>query len=152
MKKFLSVLLTLVSVICISFAFGGCGSNVEVRGKFYSLEKAYDNGWLSMGDLESIAYYYNDYSNRTDGPDKKLSSEEEEEIKRAFLNQIAEDPFGEKDEVKINFYYGTFNGNIVVAVRYSLMCIDPVTKDEVYIGGVLFKNYWDAQTWVYHLN
>ena len=45
MKKFLSILLSLISVVCIAFAFGGCSDKTTTYTE------------LSEEDLKSLQYY-----------------------------------------------------------------------------------------------
>lgn len=81
MKKLISVLLALVSVICVAFSFVGCGNNEAAEkgnvspvtdakensgdgkkleaGKFYTVTEAYESGYLTREDVMSIAYYHN---------------------------------------------------------------------------------------------
>ncbi|MCL2798337.1 MAG: hypothetical protein FWD58_09850 [Firmicutes bacterium] len=41
--------------------FSACDPKVEIsKGAFYSLQEAYDNGWLTQGDVKDIAWYYYD--------------------------------------------------------------------------------------------
>lgn len=168
MKKwfllFCSVLLILSSMLiaCTSDNQNETNENgnekIEVRGRFYLLEVAYDNSWLNENDLKSIACSYNDfqqkdnpYSGMYEQPTEALSNDVENELKQAYLNQIAEYPDGLLENVQINYYYGTYNGNIVIRIYSDYLCIDPMIKEEVYIGSVTFKGYWDAQTWIYHI-
>lgn len=131
----------------------------NVRGKYYLLQTAYDNGWLNEDDLKSIACYYNDFQKKDNPysgmyvpPAEGLSEDVENELKQAYLNQIAEYPDGLLENVQINYYYGTYNGNIIIKIRSYYIFIEPIEKEEFYIGNVVFKSYWDAQTWVYHID
>lgn len=56
MKKIKIVIVALILGIVIVFGIVCC--NV-VMGKLYTLQEAYDNGWLTQADLMSIAYYHN---------------------------------------------------------------------------------------------
>lgn len=163
MKKFLSIILALVSVICVSFALGGCNNKtidkqVVVRGQYYDLTQAYENGWLNIDDLESIACcYYDSYNEENPYSGKfilteKLTAKMEAELKQAFLEQIAEFPEGDRAYVKIMCYFGTYNGNAIVRLFSDYVCEDPIIKEEFYIGGVLFKNFWLGDIRVYHIN
>ena len=49
------IIFGVILMICLGF-FNGYGSP---KGNFYSLREAYDNGWLTQEDLQSLAYYYN---------------------------------------------------------------------------------------------
>ena len=159
MKKFLSILLALISVICVSFAFGGCTDDtVVVRGQFYYLSQAYENGWLDGDDLESIAYCYYDSYNFEENPysgkftsTEELTAKMETELKQAYLEQIDEYPEGDRNYVYISFYFGTYNGNVAVRI-HGYNCFDPIYEEEYYVGGVLFKHFWPGNIRVYHIN
>ena len=41
--------------------FSACDPKVEIsKGAFYTLQEAYDNGWLTQEDIKDIAWYYYD--------------------------------------------------------------------------------------------
>ena len=161
MKKILSILLSIISVISIAFAFGGCGDEpVEVRGKLYTMEQAYENGWLNEDDLKSIAcedydyrfrYEENPYSGMftsTEKLDKKI----EAEIKQAFLKQVIRSRTMTREQVSISKYYGTYSGNIVVQLYGEGVCFDHYIEPVAEVGGVIFKDYWEGDFRVYRFN
>lgn len=93
MKKFLSILISIISVVFISFAFVGCdGEEIEVRGKYYDLEEAYENGWLTEDDLKSVSCKFNDtFYSYEENPysgmftsTEELSEEIQIELKKAY--------------------------------------------------------------------
>jgi len=55
MKKLFSLGVILAMALSL---FSAC--EPESKGAFYSLQQAYDNGWLTQEDLRSIAYYHHD--------------------------------------------------------------------------------------------
>ena len=131
---------------------------VKVRGKFYTMEQAYVNGWLNKGDLKSIACSYYDGSyeeNPYSGmytSTGELTEEMDAEIKQAFLEQIVESSKSHRENVSIVHNYGTYNGNIVVWLNCKGVCIDYASTKAFNIGGVSFKNFWDGKCQVYHIN
>ena len=180
MKKVVSSLLVFVSAVCMTFAFAGCGDKpaeennsstenktaeyvspllasplfaptLEGRGNFYTMEVAYDNGWLNADDVRSLACCYyelytdeeNPYSGAYKEPTEKLSEETESELKQAFA--------GGTNNVTVDKYYGTYNDNIVVTMRNHDIFIDILIEPEFNIGGIIFKNFWQGQMLVYHL-
>ena len=161
MKKLLSVLISLISIICLAFAFGGCDNETaEVKGQFYTMEEAYENHWLDEGDLKSIAccYYENDlryeenpYSGMFTST-VELSEKMETDIKQAFLEQVVRLSEEYKDDVSIKRYFGTYNGNIVVRMYCEGVCIDHYIEPEAEVGGVIFKEYWEGDFRVYRIN
>lgn len=159
MGKVKKIIVALVLAILTAFCFAGCTDDeVKVRGKFYSLEAAYENGWLNENDLKSIACYNNDfqgkdnpYSGMYEPPAEELGKDVGNELKQAYLSQIAEYPEGLLENVRINYYYGTYNGNIVIKIYSDYICIEPIDVEEYYIGNVVFK-VPDTGTLVYHID
>lgn len=132
---------------------------VNVRGKFYTPENAYENGWLNEGDLKSIACDYYDHYSYEENPysgmftsTEELTEEMEAEIKQAYLEQFVELPEGDRNRVKIYHCYGIYNGNVVIGIRSNYMIIDPVPPEDTDIGGVIFKDYWYSKFFIYHIN
>ena len=160
MKKFLLILLSLISVICIAFAFGGCNKTIKITGTFYTMEKAYEKGYLSEDDLKSIACSYYDSHNfrYEENPysgmftsTEKLTKKLETEIKQAYLEEIVKVRDGDRDRVDINRYYGTYNENIVIRIYCSYLYFDHAVEPEAEVGGVMFKDYWVGDFLVYHI-
>ena len=159
MKKLISIIFTLISVVIVSFSLVGCGATVKVRGQYYKLSKAYDNGWLSVDDLESIACRYYDFYNFEENPysgkftlTEELTAKKEAELKQAYLEQIDKLPEGDREQVRIACYFGTYNGNVVVSISSVYFNCDIKVEEEFYIGGVLFKNFWQGDILVYHID
>ena len=163
MKKILSILLAIISTICITFAFVGCGT-VEVSGSFYTIKQAYDNGWLNEDDLKSIAcgYYeffqfsvYTDYENLYSGmfdPHEELSKTKEKELKQAYLVQIVKAPDSSIDGVEIAQYYGTYNENIVVGILSDYIKADKIVEEKFIVGNIVFNKFCEGDILVYHIN
>ena len=163
MKRVLSIAFAIISVICLSFAFGGCSKKqiieVEDKNQFYTLKQSYNNGWLNKSDLKSIACCYydwykveNPYSGLYEEPTDELSTEVENEIKRIYIEKTVGDPELPIDDVKIRKYFGTYNCNIVFSINSDFVCIDPIVEKELKIGGVIFKNFWQGEILVYHIS
>ena len=145
----------------IAFAFGGCNKEIKITGAFYTMEKAYEKGWLNDDDMKSIAYSYYDSHNfgYEENPysgmytsTEKLTKKIETELKQAYLEQIAKVRDGDRNRVKIPNYYGTYNKNVVITItsNYIFACDFPI-EDEAEIGGAIFKDYWDTHFMVYHI-
>ena len=166
MKKILSISLLLISVVCIVFAFGGCGEERQkdvgdgAKGRFYTLKESYDNGWLDEDDVKSIACCYydsykyeeNPYSGLYGEPKEGLSERTENELKQAYLEQKVRKPELSINGVYIKKYFGVYNGNYVISITSEYLKIDPIIEEEFYIGNVLFKNFWQGDILVYHIN
>lgn len=130
--------------------------SATVTGRLYDIETAYENGWLGEDDLKSLACYRygvnsedNPYSGMYKNPEDKLSREMRSELKDAYLRQIAQTWSTCLDDASVYRYYGTYNGNIVVAMAWEAGCIYPIISDKE-IGGVVFKNYNPLAFYVYH--
>ena len=108
-------------------------------GEFYSLQTAYDNGWISKGDLRNIAYYYAGDAQKkgfkpTPITPESLSAETELAIKESFLQ------FWGKEDISlivIRDYYGEYNGFIAMIIYYSGPH-NPVACKET-VGGISFE-------------
>ena len=128
-KKLLSTCAALVMGLCL---FCGCGQKPppQIEDKpFYTLEEAYDYGWLSKNDLKSIA---NKINNRESIDLDELDGEVLTEIKTAYA--LLRDT--ESDEVGVA-YYGNFKSYYAVDVFVKGDgASDVITK--VYVGGGVF--------------
>lgn len=155
MKKFISVLLSIISVICISFTVICCGERpdqetTESDGRLYTIINAFDEEWIDKDDLKSIACGYyewrniedNPYSGRYEQPIEQLSKETENKIKQAY--------FDRSEEVKILKYYGTYEGNVVVTLGYENVNYEAGENADVTIDGVVFPELKLYPIRVYH--
>lgn len=113
-------------------------------GSFYSLQKAFDNGWLTKEDLQSIAYYLNDdsmpiYPN-------ELSVEIEKAIKetRAFnlraevdASGVSRFPDAKAEDISFRGYYGNYNNLFAVMIADSFTEYGQAEWSEI-VDGVTF--------------
>ena len=58
-KKWLAFVAACMSLVAAVLVAGCKPEQQYAVGNFYSLEEAYENGWLTQEDILSIAYYYN---------------------------------------------------------------------------------------------
>ena len=135
MRKFVKRFTLIVMAACMVFTgltFAGCVEET-LAGEFYTLQEAYDNGWLTQEDLLSIAYHYNhgredneelmgeDYVPQPKTPET-LSKQTEKSIKQTELDKYnngrepGSEYYGTLDQVYILGYYGTYNGCVCSAV------------------------------------
>ncbi len=140
MKKIICVL----SIFFVMFGITGCKDTeeYEVKGTFYSLQEAYDEGLLTVENLQSIA----DYLNNGTLPDDVLSLSNERSIKQAYLTKILLKvhqngtplfPDATISDVILLGYYGTYNG--AIAIRISDKYTDYGAVDiELTVEGVIF--------------
>ena len=127
MKKVLSVLFSLVLVIGIAFTFGGCGEEEEEieKGFFYTVKDAYGKGLITHEQAMSIAYYHNggiEYNeeimdeNYTPLPimPEKLSEKKEISLRLTPYMGYSKPDYSELQGIRIDRYYGMYNGCIAV--------------------------------------
>ena len=165
MKKFVSVLLALVSVICISFAFVGCGNSQaeEVKGRIDRLRYAYENvSWLDENDLKSVACRQYECYEMQENPyaglykqKTEISAKEENDFKKVYCDYYNRNNTGkdaellEPSDIEITNYYGTYDGNVVVEVIFvnedSL-----IAEEKMHIGGVDFILDYNRSIFVLH--
>ena len=135
-------------VLCLMIVLGlsmlaGCGGS---NGEFYTLQEAYVHGWLSVEELQSIAYYYQGSEDGAFVPialnPEKLSVETEQRIKRTHLQNIKRDyPSADISGIDIEEYFGTYGDCIVVNVRDNYRKIDFLVVPKIEIGGVIFYDF-----------
>ncbi len=127
MKKLLAILLTIISVVGIACAFGGCGNEDEQTGVFYTVTEAYERGYLTREQVMSIAYYHNGGTEHNEEimgddykpfPPTKPNAETEKAIKKTYYHsdnwKRYENDFKFED---INCgYYGVFDNVIAVVI------------------------------------
>lgn len=165
MKKFVSVLLSIASVICMAFAFGGCGEQPEeeIKGRIIGLRYAYmDMGWLDENDLKSVACRQYDCYGMQENPyaglykqNTEISAKEEKDFKKVYCdfynynnNPQDAEPLKPSD-IKLTNYYGTYEGNVVAEVivfgEESM-----VAENKMRIGGVDFIYDYNRHIFVFH--
>ena len=97
-------------------------------GMFYTLQEAFDNGWLTKEDLQIIAYYLNDDSGPAYSDD--LSAEIEKTIKKTWAYNLRTEvnvdgdlrfPDAKEEDVSLIGYYGNYNN------LFAVMCADNFT-------------------------
>lgn len=162
MKKLVLVLLSIISVICVASMFSGCGEDeIEVRGQYYTMEQACENGWFSEEDIKSIACAYYDYGfGYEENPyygmftsTEELSERTEKELKLAYP-EFLDQRFGVSgiavDDVNIYKCYGIYNKNVVISIGARGVFIDPAPPEDEDFGGVIFKNFYGYRFIIYH--
>ena len=113
-------------------------------GEFYTLQQAYDNGWLSKGDLRNIAYYWGGSGQRkgfkpTPKDPEELSAETELAIKEDRAHRLREQGTENAvaDGVRITNYFGSYDGLVAVLI-YDNYSGGADVIVEKYVGGVKF--------------
>ena len=157
MKKGIKNLSIVLSAIALCCGMAGCTPEQRYSvsvGHFYSLEEAYENGWLTQDDLNNIAYYYHTRHGETEHVDESfaptpktpetLSEDTQNKIKRTYLDEVIAMPNASFDGVMIYGYFGTYHDNIVVHISDTYHAYDYVIEAEHIIGGVCFYDYSSA--------
>lgn len=106
-------------LLCMFAGLSACVNEEEQMGEFYSLQTAYDEGWLTIEDLQTIAFYHND--SKTSYP-KTLSEEIARKIKEVAARNMREDVLhpvkGAKAADFSNIrYYGTYDACVVIMIK-----------------------------------
>lgn len=138
MKKLISVLLAFVSVICVTFSFVGCGDGEIKIGTFYSLQEAYDEGFISEYFLQEIAEYHN---NDIIYP-VSLTEAKKRAIKETAAYDVRSDirnnhPDCVAEDFIILKYYGQYNGYYAVIIKNMRTWSPAIDVDDwINIGSV----------------
>ncbi len=116
MKRLICVL----TIFFVMFGFVGCKDTeeYEMKGTFYTLQEAYDEGLLTVENLQSIADLHNVGTESAD----TLSSDIEESIKETAAANMRNDelssiPEAVADGFLILRYYGTYNNSVAVIMN-----------------------------------
>lgn len=143
MVKKIKIIVVLILVVSASMLLVGC---VQDRGDFYSLQEAYNNGWLTKEDLQTIA---NHHTNPEQGP--KLSEKTERAIKETRAYDLRygvetggniKEPSATVKDVIVTGYYGEYNGLFAVMITDAYTYTNDAIRD-IDIAGVTF-HYTDG--------
>lgn len=108
----------------------------EITGVFYTMEEAYEAGYLTREDLTNIAYYHNEWVPYPETLDNSIA----EAIKKTRAEDLRKDvPEAKAEDIQIIKYYGEYNGNYAVMVDNPYGEYPAVIVDEwETVGGVKF--------------
>ena len=122
----------------------------------YSLEEAYENGFITKEDLWNVAYIYNNYVNASEFEyDVKENHPEPNEflkykIKKEYLKEELSDlVFASIGGVNIKRYYGQYSGCYILDMDNDYVNVDLMIHDRYEIDGVVFLNYTGYYTKVF---
>lgn len=143
-KRIIGILFAAVLGLLLGVSVAGCG--YKPQGTFYSLQEAYDAGYITRADLEEIAERQNNgrfvSKEELDEQTEQLICEDEADR----LRNPEEDPYPEAEAsgVRIVHYYGVYQGDcyaLILNSRYELdYPMQPVEQPE-FIDGIEFMYY-----------
>ena len=151
-KRIIGILFAAMVVLLLGVSFAGCG--YRPQGAFYSLQEAYDAGYITRADLEEIAERQN---NGTFVSEAELDAQIKQQIledRAEWLRNPEEDPYPEAEAsgVRIVHYYGVYQGDCYAVMLSSIYePAFPAVEEEQWehIGGVdiLYLNSRRIEIW-----
>ncbi len=140
--KFLFAAITLFTAVLCSALFCACNKKEETRGEIFTLQQAFDNGWITTGELQKIADLHNANSSL------EISEIGEKTIDKIRLTAVNDDkksePNAKKEDYKILAYYGQYNGCYVIILNHPYAEAPAVIIDEWQTIGDVSFHYIDA--------
>ena len=111
-KTLLTISVIIITVISLSAVLCACTQEEEtpeyIEGAFYSLQEAYDNGWITEENLQSIADLYH---NKQTAPEIDISEAVSYSIRKTFADEWK----ASVSDVSYK-YYGEYNDCFAVKV------------------------------------
>lgn len=151
-KEVCFVVAILLCLILCCGIFSACEE--KDYGRFYLLRDAYRQGLISKEDLQEIADNHNAVNPESALGVSDLPKETAYKI-RCAICQKYDRRISRNKEVKINGYYGTYNGYVAVSVWVDISFIDedaecgyPLYWETYEIDGVVFYGYSGINIWV----
>ncbi len=151
-KRILGILFTAVLVLLLGVAVVGCG--YKPQGTFYSLQEAYDAGYITRADLEEIAERHN---NRPYLLEEELDAQIKQQIledRAEWLRNLEEDayPEAETSGVRIVYYYGVYQGNCYAVMLSNIYepafpAVDEEQWDHIDSVDILYFNPRRIEIW-----
>ncbi|MCM1438612.1 MAG: hypothetical protein NC131_05305 [Roseburia sp.] len=147
-KRIINIFAVAICALSLMCVFAACNKdssdseNIKpVTGQFYTLQEAYDNGYITQTDLENIAYYHNGEKSYPESLDENIANS----IKSDWAKKLSDDETDSADNtveisVVIRGYYGTYGNCVAVIVeRKGTVYVDVYRPIVVQIGNVTFK-------------
>ena len=153
MKKRIFSIWIAVCLLVLPAVLAGCGP--KTYGTFYTLQEAYDNGYLTREDLMSICYYrFNEvwlgenldsaswvkYEYTQKHTQQELDKSVENDIKKTYYSIHKSDFFDKEgtalggiDNLSVQ-YFGTYNDSYVIVMKCSLWDIGQVATPTLLAG------------------
>ena len=151
-KRILGILFTAVLVLLLGVSVAGCG--YKPHGTFYSLQEAYDAGYITRADLEEIAERQN---NGTYVSEEELDAQIKQQIledRAEGLRNPEEDPYPEAEAsgVRIVYYYGVYQGDSYAVMLSNIYepafpAVDEEQWDHIDSVDILYFNPRRIEIW-----
>ena len=151
-KRIIGILFAAMVVLLLGVSVAGCG--YKPHGAFYSLQEAYDAGYITRADLEEIAERQN---NGTYVSEEEFDPQVKQMIledRAEWLRNPEEDPYPEAEAsgVRIVHYYGVYQGDCYAVMLSSIYepAFPAVAEEQwEHIGGVdiLYLNPRRIEIW-----
>lgn len=128
MKRLLAILLTLTTLGCLGLR--GCKKRQAI-GKFYTLQEACEQGFLTEEDVKAIAFYHGgreanadkfeeDYVPIPKNPEQ-IPAKIQNDIKSDYIYYFLKESKNAKESmIKIEEYYGSYNGYYVAVIGHNV--------------------------------
>ena len=151
-KRIIGILFAAMVVLLLGVSVAGCG--YKPHGAFYSLQEAYDAGYITRADLEEIAERQNDWGSalkeELDPQVKQMICEDEAER----LRNPEEDPYPEAEAsgVRIVHYYGVYQGDSYAVMLSNIYepafpAVDEEQWDHIDSVDILYFNPRRIEIW-----
>lgn len=169
MKKGINILIVFAMALWFCIGIVGCTPNAV--GTFYTIEEAYENGWLTRNDLMEVCYHRfgevwigessdsNTWIKYEYNPQNMLSPLEmtvENDIKETYYSLHKSEFFdqdgnslGGIDDLSVQ-YYGTYNNSYVIVIECSIWETGQTAMPTL-VAGVAWWETGDG-FWVYRDN
>lgn len=153
MKKGINILI--VSAMALLFCIGIPGCIPNAVGTFYTIEEAYENGWLTRNDLMEVCYHrfgevwigessdsytWIKYEYNSQSMLSPLEMTVENDIKETYYSLHKSkfydqdgNSLGEIDDLSVQ-YYGTYNDSYVIVIECSIWETGQTAKPTLVAG------------------
>lgn len=116
MLKTKRIFIALLLGIVMIFGVAGC-NNEPPTGTFYTLQEAYDNGFLTKEDLQAVAGYHNKNILCSQSLDETVAKKIKESAAFKLRNQNRPIDYAKADDFVILSFYGCYNGSYVIRLN-----------------------------------
>ena len=150
MRKIINILCAVMAIVLFCCGVAGCAP--RSAGAFYTLEEAYEEGWLTQDDLKSIAELHNNNLQYSE----KLDEEIARFVKETAAQEARDDehsPFSnaKAEDFTILKYYGIYHQDCYVVMLDEPYFYFPAVEVDEWkdICGVSFHitSFYEIKVW-----